>query len=180
MYKMKTLLIVGHPYYKNSFANRIIVQYVQKKFDKNLEVRNLIELYPDYKINVANEQKYLLNSDLIVLQFPIFWASIPAILKLWIDEVFTNDFAYGKVYKLKGKKIMVSTTLSGDYNRENLYNVENKILFPILGLANFCKMEYLSPLILFNVDKKSKIDIIKHADLLVLKIKQMIATLQAK
>jgi glutathione-regulated potassium-efflux system ancillary protein KefF len=77
---------------------------------------------------------------------------MPAILKLWIDEVFTNGFAFGSNYKLKNKKLIVSATLSGNENIESKNNVANKILFPFKGLAHFCKMQYLKPLILYEMN----------------------------
>jgi putative NADPH-quinone reductase len=147
---MKSLIIVGHPKYNNSIANRTIVQNLSSI--KNIEISNIIELYPNYKININAEQKKLIEADLIVFQFPIYWASMPAILKLWIDEVFTNGFAFGSNYKLKNKKLIVSATLSGNENIESKNNVTNKILFPFEGLAHFCKMQYLKPLILYEMN----------------------------
>jgi putative NADPH-quinone reductase len=147
---MKTLFVIGHPQFNNSTASKTITAKIEKI--NNVICRNLIELYPTYKINVQKEQTILLNTDLIIFQFPIYWASMPAILKLWIDEVFTNGFAFGSDYKLKGKKILVSATLSGKDNLESNRNVLNKILFPFKGLAKFCKMDYLEPLILYEMN----------------------------
>ena len=147
---MKTTVIIGHPNYKDSIANKTIVESLKKA--NGLQLRNLIELYPNYEIDINTEQKILINTDLLILQFPIYWASMPAILKLWIDEVFVNGFAFGSFYKLKDKKILVSATLAGENNKDSNDNVLNKILFPFKGLANFCKMEYLEPVILYGMN----------------------------
>lgn len=147
---MKITVIIGHPNYKKSIANKTVVQGL--KNTEKLQFRNLIELYPNYDIDINTEQKILINTDLIIFQFPIYWASMPAILKLWIDEVFLNDFAFGTSYKLKNKKILVSATLSGVNNKESNENVLNKILFPFKGLANFCQIEYLEPIILYGMN----------------------------
>lgn len=44
---------------------------------------------------IRAEQQRLLWSDALVLQFPLWWYSMPAILKGWIDRVFAKGFAYG-------------------------------------------------------------------------------------
>jgi len=48
----------------------------------------------------------LLEHDRIVLQFPMYWYSMPPLLKKWLDDVLTYNFAYGsKGDKLKGKDL---------------------------------------------------------------------------
>lgn len=75
-------------------------------------MRDIFQLYPDYKIDVSAEQKALLRHDTIILQYPMFWFNMPAILKLWFDEVFTYQFAYGSQGdKLKDKKVIISMTV---------------------------------------------------------------------
>jgi NAD(P)H dehydrogenase (quinone) len=44
---------------------------------------------------IEAEQKKLLWCDVVVLQFPLWWFSMPAILKGWVDRVFANGLAYG-------------------------------------------------------------------------------------
>lgn len=42
----------------------------------------------------------------------MYWFNMPAILKIWFDEVFTYQFAYGsKGDKLKNKKLLPSLTV---------------------------------------------------------------------
>ena len=45
--------------------------------------------------DVAEEQSRLLRAELVVVQFPLWWYGMPAILKGWFDRVFTNGFAFG-------------------------------------------------------------------------------------
>ena len=66
----KILVIVGHPYWKDSVANRAIIEEF-KRINPDAEISNITELYPDGNIDVAAEQKKLLDADTIVLQFPI-------------------------------------------------------------------------------------------------------------
>lgn len=48
----------------------------------------------DLPDEIRAEQQKLLDADLIVLQFPLWWYSLPAILKGWIDRVFTSGFGF--------------------------------------------------------------------------------------
>ena len=55
----------------------------------------MYDLYPDFKIDVAEEQKHLAAADRIILQFPFYWYSTPALLKQWQDDVLTYGWAFG-------------------------------------------------------------------------------------
>jgi NAD(P)H dehydrogenase (quinone) len=45
--------------------------------------------------DVRGEIEKLLWADALILQFPLWWFSMPAILKGWVDRVFAYGFAYG-------------------------------------------------------------------------------------
>lgn len=44
--------------------------------------------------DVAAEQARVDRADALVLVYPIYWWSLPAVLKGWIDRVFTQGWAY--------------------------------------------------------------------------------------
>jgi NAD(P)H dehydrogenase (quinone) len=44
--------------------------------------------------DVEAEQAKLCRADLVVLQFPLWWYGMPAVLKGWVDRVFESGFAY--------------------------------------------------------------------------------------
>jgi NAD(P)H dehydrogenase (quinone) len=44
--------------------------------------------------DVEAEQAKLCRADLLVVQFPLWWYGMPAILKGWIDRVFESRFAF--------------------------------------------------------------------------------------
>ena len=57
----------------------------------------------------------LLWSDLLILQFPLWWFSVPAIMKGWLDRVFVNGVAYGAGRRLdtgglRGRSAMLALT----------------------------------------------------------------------
>src|SRR3546814_2125414 len=65
--------------------------------------------------DIKAEQAKLARAELLILQFPIWWFSPPAILKGWFDRVFARGFAYhtGRKYDpgmFKGKFAMVAAT----------------------------------------------------------------------
>ena len=107
------LVISGHPDLSQSHTNRLILDRLQQALP-DLQIRALDRLYPDYRIDVASEQAALRAAKVIVLQFPLYWYSVPALLKKWIDDVFTFNFAYGPDGdKLRGKALQLSFTVGG-------------------------------------------------------------------
>lgn len=44
--------------------------------------------------DVQAEQELLLTADVVVVAFPLYWWSLPAVLKGWIDRVMTRGWAY--------------------------------------------------------------------------------------
>ena len=108
---MKNVLIVsGHTDLSSSVANKQILETLQEKLPK-AEIEKLDSLYPDYKIDVLKEQQKVKKADIIVLVFPFFWYSAPAIVYRWLELTFVHGFAYdSKGGKLKGKKLLVSVT----------------------------------------------------------------------
>ena len=64
------LIILGHPDWEKSLANKEIVNGLVNS-EANVEVRNLQQLYPDFKIDIKKEQEALLRHKNIVFQFPL-------------------------------------------------------------------------------------------------------------
>lgn len=65
--------------------------------------------------DIEEEQSLITESDLLVMIYPVWWWSAPAILKGYIDRVFTDGFAFhyeshGPVGLLKNKQALVFTT----------------------------------------------------------------------
>ena len=106
---MKTLLIAGHPNLSQSVANAAILEEIAATLP-DITVRNLCEVAPDGRFDVAAEQATLAEADLIVWQFPFHWYAMPWFMKKWLDEVFVHGFAHGTGAKLGGKKLLVSVT----------------------------------------------------------------------
>ena len=115
---------------------------------------DLYALYPRFKIDVDAEQQRLLEHDVIVFQFPIYWYSTPALLKEWQDLVLEHGFAYGgDGCRLGGKLFLVAATAGGaerDYAADGLNHFPIRtLLTPLEQTAQLCRMRYLPPLVLF-------------------------------
>ena len=108
---MKQLtIILAHSDYSKSIANKTVMEEVQKQYP-DVQIRNIAALYPDFAIDVEAEQQNLVRSDVVLLQFPVNWYNMPAIMKQWLDKVLTFGFAYGPGGdKLKGKTVLLSIT----------------------------------------------------------------------
>jgi NAD(P)H dehydrogenase (quinone) len=106
------------------------------------------------------EQEKLQWADFVIFQFPLWWFSVPAILKGWIDRVFCTGFAYGGAHKfydqggLVGRKAMLSLTTGGPgsmYSPTGLNGDIEKILYPIQhGMLYFVGMQVLPPFIAWS------------------------------
>lgn len=127
---MNILIIYAHPN-QQSF-NSAILKVVQEKLSKNHKV-NTIDLYEEKfdpilrfdnthkrrDLNTVTDMEKYRNlitwADHIIFIYPIWWGGMPAILKGFIDRVFTADFAYsygkrGLIGKLQGKSAWIITT----------------------------------------------------------------------
>ena len=127
---MKNILIIsGHPALRdNSFANKIIMEDLEKLLPE-ATFDCLSDLYPDYRIDVEAEQKKLVAADIIVLQFPIFWYSMPSLLAKWMEDVFIHGFSHGTTGKaLVHKKLLLSFTTGAP---ESAYDAS----FPVEAMA---------------------------------------------
>lgn len=111
--------------------------------------------------DIAAEIDKLIRCDLLILHFPLYWFSVPAILKGWIDRVMVSGLTYGgrRFYDrggLRGKKAMLTLTLGG---REHMLDSDEAIhgkledmLRPLLrGTLAYTGMTVLPPFVAWHV-----------------------------
>ena len=89
---MKLIVYYAHPGHRYSHANRDMVRAIEKIRD--ITFVDLYADYPRFDIDVNVEQQRLLDHDVILFQFPLFWYSTPSIIKEWEYLVFEHRFAY--------------------------------------------------------------------------------------
>jgi NAD(P)H dehydrogenase (quinone) len=108
---------------------------------------------------IQAEQEKLKWCDFLVLQFPLWWFSMPAIMKGWVDRVFTMDFAYSKGLwynegMLQGRKAMLSITTGGArhmFTTTGIHGPVDEILFHIHhGMLYYVGFQVLPPFIVWQ------------------------------
>jgi NAD(P)H dehydrogenase (quinone) len=110
--------------------------------------------------DIASELQRLLQADLLILLFPLWWFGMPAILKGWIDRVFISGAVYGRKAafergRLRGKRALVAVTTGAPaqaFGPQSLNGEMHDILMPLLkGVLGFTGMEVLPPFVAHHV-----------------------------
>lgn len=162
----RILIIFAHPALEKSRVQYRLLKAAQTV--EGVTCRDLYQLYPDFMINVAEEQQLLTQHEIILFQFPLYWYSTPAILKEWQDLVLEYGFAYGQQgFALKGK--LLANILSAGGSRSS-YQVDGinhftlrELLRPLEQTANLCSMIYLPPFVIHQANDLSEADIDLYA-----------------
>lgn len=108
---------------------------------------------------IAAEHEKLQWCDIMIWQFPLWWFSVPGILKGWVDRVFAMGRVYGQghIYETgtnRGKRALLSLTTGGtpeDYQDDGLQGGINGVLRPInRGMLEFTGFAVLEPHIVYG------------------------------
>lgn len=141
----KTLVVLAHPDLARSKINAAWAAALAGL--DGVTVRDIHALYPDGKIDVAAEQAAVRAHDRVIFQFPLFWFSVPPLLKAWFDQVLAYGFVYGPGGDaLEGKSIGVAISTGGkaEAYRAGAQNgwTLDELLRPIQATARFCRADY--------------------------------------
>ncbi|MCP5054152.1 MAG: NAD(P)H-dependent oxidoreductase [bacterium] len=132
----------GEPYYKtqkeqlHAYQNNLFADDIKQEMDK------------------------FERADIVIFNFPMWWYSLPAILKGWVDRVFAMGFSYGggKGYFEDGafpnKKALLTFTTGGPKDSDEPDGEDsqmNKIIYPItFGMLYFVGLQVLPPFIAYG------------------------------
>jgi glutathione-regulated potassium-efflux system ancillary protein KefF len=160
-------LLAAHPHWRDSRVNWQLLQAARSL--PGIEVNDLYASYPDFAIDVQVEQARLARAELLVLLHPIQWYSMPALQKLWIDEVLSYGWAYGGGgTALQGKDCWLVATTGGP---ERSYHPQsyNRYFFdaflpPYEQTAALCGMRFLPPLLLHGARSASPETLAAHVE----------------
>ncbi|WP_107656451.1 NAD(P)H-dependent oxidoreductase [Nocardia suismassiliense] len=110
--------------------------------------------------DIRAEQEKLLWADTVLLHFPLWWFSMPAIMKGWVDRVLTCGFAYGAggdaiprygAGVLAGRRAMLVVSVGGkepSYSDRGINGPIEDLLFPIQhGILYYPGMDVLPPFV---------------------------------
>jgi NAD(P)H dehydrogenase (quinone) len=118
--------------------------------------------------DIRQEQRKLIEADTIVIQFPLWWFGMPAMLKGWFDRVWHQGFAYGVPGPngewvgygdgfLRGKRAMAVVTMGGPtpfYGERGIHGHVDDLLFPLQhGVLFYAGAEVMPPVLLSGVDR---------------------------
>lgn len=115
--------------------------------------------------DIVDEIQRIKAADMILFYTPVWWFSVPAMLKGWFDRTLAMGVAWdgGKIYEsglLRGKKAMMTVVAGGP---EEYYQPLGKhkatmkqILHPIHhGTLAFCGLDVLEPFVSYSSLGKS-------------------------
>ena len=162
----KVLILFAHPALEKSRVQKQLIGHVRNL--RGITFHDLYEAYPDLDIDVRQEQKLLLEHDIIIFQHPFYWYSAPAIIKQWLDLVLEHGWAYGSGgIALTGKKLMNAISCGGPrqvYSAagRNRFTIR-QFLAPFDQTAVLCRMKYLPPFAVHGTHKLSQHDVELHA-----------------
>ena len=172
---MKYLVIFAHPntdslngYFKQAICDQLVSD------GNEVEVRDLYKLRFDPVLSlqdmegqrrgvvshdVKKEQDFIVQADFILILHPIWWTGLPAIMKGYIDRVFSYGFAYryeAGVQKglLGGKQVMIINT-HGKSSSEYVDTEMDRALSLTsdLGIYQYCGLEVVQHLYVEKADR---------------------------
>jgi glutathione-regulated potassium-efflux system ancillary protein KefG len=149
----KLIVYYAHPGHKHSHVNRHMAHAAARI--GGITFVDLYADYPRFDINVDVEQQRLLDHNVILFQFPVFWYSTPSILKEWQDLVLEHGFAYGSNGdKLAGKHMLLAVTGAGPadaYTDQGYQHYPLRtFLTPLEQTARLCSMHFTAPYVLYG------------------------------
>lgn len=165
--KERVLIVFAHPDNKKS-SNAQILNKVKSILDEKSLKYTIRDLYADkfdpvlskkdwnlikekkVPSNIEEEQTLIKEAGTVIFIFPIWWNNMPAILKGYIDKVFSLGFAYNFQLKngvplLEHKKAIIFNTMGSSYESFNEnYESSFKKVFDegVLGLCGFKVLDH--------------------------------------
>ena len=110
--------------------------------------------------DIEAELQKLEAADLVIFSFPLYWFSVPAIMKGWIDRVLVSGRIYGgrRIYDrggMAGKRALLALTCGGrDYMLApgGIHGDIRQILRPVLqGTFGYIGMTVLPPFVGYHI-----------------------------
>ena len=130
------------------------------------EQQRTINTGGNFSPDIKTEMDKVSNAELIIIHFPLWWGSVPAILKGWFDRVFAMGFAWGPDNRyangmLRGKRVLI-TVSTGDplsyYTAEGMHKatVEQHLYALLHNTLAFSGLDVLKPVFIANTTAASR------------------------
>jgi NAD(P)H dehydrogenase (quinone) len=138
------------------FTERVIAERLQP-MDEQAHAAARGTFAPD----LARHVELFESADLLLLVSPMWWFSVPAMLKGWIDRVFANGVAYrypevpawsGFLSSKRSMLVMTSSYERSSFREDGVGTLEH-VLHPLLhGTLAYTGMTVLEPFIAYAAD----------------------------
>lgn len=156
------LIVSGHPDIEgDSVANKAILEELARLLP-DAQIDRLDLLYPDYRIDIAAEQAKLVAADIIVLAYPVWWYSCPALMHKWMEDVFAHGFSHGRTGDaLAGKKLVASLTAGAPaavYEPGAGAVTADDLTTPLKATCALTRMEFAGHVFTADVSYLSRVD----------------------
>lgn len=169
---MKTLIVISHPYPKQSHVIKSLEQAVKTLPD--VTVRNLESLYGQNLngFNIQAEQAAHDEADRVIYMFPVHWFNLTPMLKAYMNSVWAYGWAFGpEGIALKGKQFQVVATAGATeftYSEAGIIECSmDEVLSPLKASAKYVGMNYLQPIAFFEAMGANEIKIKLFQDTLI-------------
>lgn len=163
---MSSLRLVRHAVEATLDAGDNTAPQRNARFDPSLNSKQAFE-NGTQRADITREQDKLRWADAVILQFPLWWFSMPAILKGWVERVYAYGFAYGVGEHsdihwgdrygegtLVDKRAMLVVTTGGwasHYAPRGINGAIDDILFPIQhGIFFYPGFDVLPPHVIYR------------------------------
>lgn len=109
-----------------------------------------------YSDETHAHMRRILAADVIVAVFPVYWQSVPAILKGWIDRVWNYGFAYGRSKPLLAGKRVLWLGLAGATAADPSVDAMRTVLETNLneGIAYYCGFSHSAVGLLTDAEER--------------------------
>ncbi len=156
---MKTLIVKYIPRYEQSNTKKLLDAFKEEISNSHVDELDLLDDTPDILVDnnvlayinrnflglklLPNEEKLLFkidrmavqlkSADIVVVAFPMYNFSMPAIVKAWFDSVMQNGVTFGKrnddqiVISNAGKKALTLISSGGIYSNKSSSNMEHAL-----------------------------------------------------
>ncbi len=163
---MPIRLLVAHPDLPQSRVNAALLRAARDV--AGVSVTDLYASYPDFFIDVPQEQEALDAHDTVILQHPLHWYGVPSLLKHWIDQVLLRGWAYGPGGEhLRDKRWGHALSCGGDassYTASGLHQHSlDAFLLPLAHSARLCGARWQTPFVVQGADRLTPADIASQA-----------------
>jgi NAD(P)H dehydrogenase (quinone) len=111
--------------------------------------------------DITREHRLLEAADLIIFQFPLWWHSVPGLLKGYIDRVFSFGWGYGGAQALAGKRILVSMTTGAPefvWTPDKRGTIKDTFKHLFVGTFELMGMQSLEPFVVYGAKRHTEKD----------------------